>query len=97
MDRTPYRAAVRLYGLAEFYWSQIDADYIHVDLLGLPAHRLMNVLHTWFYRKIEDPEEREMFDTRLNEPFEWEKREKVVIHSTGDDELAMMRQAMAGG
>lgn len=93
MDRTPYRTAVRLHGLAEIYWSEIDADNIHVDLLELPAHRLMNVIHTWFKRKMTTEENLQMFETMLEEPFDWEKK-MPPKPTSGDDEIALMRAAM---
>lgn len=64
---------------------ELDADHYQVDLAGFPAHRLLNVVHTWIKRRMKD-EDREMFDTMLNEPLPFEKGSpKAVTAPTQSD------------
>lgn len=95
MDRTPYRAAVRLLGFAAAYWSEIDADYYQINILDLPIYRQFNLIHTWLIRRMENEEARERFEMMLTEPLDWEKRQPraKIIQSSGDDEIALMRAA----
>lgn len=94
MVRAPYRAAVRLLELAAHYWAQIDAHYYQIDLLELPIYRQFNMIYSWFLGRFAGNEEAlERFEEMLAEPFDWEKRQRVITASTADDEIAMMRAA----
>lgn len=94
MVGSPYREAVRLLELAAAYWSEIDAHYYQIDLLDLPIYRQFNLIHTWFWDRVKQDEEKSvMFENMLKEPMEWEKRSKTVSARVADDEIALMRAA----
>lgn len=93
MDGKPYPVAVRLYAVAIGRWAELDAEYIHIDLMGLPPHRFCNLIYTWCLKHIKE-DDREMWLMQLNQPLPG--YEDKVTDSVAEDEgaafMAMMDQ-----
>lgn len=67
VDGPPYPTALRLYAIAEARWAEIEAHYIAVDLLRLPAAKFCNCVYAWCVAYMQ-PEDREKWDMMLSAP-----------------------------
>lgn len=92
VDRTPYPAALRLYAIAEERWAEIEAHYLSVDLLRLPAAKFTNAVYAWCVERIL-PDDREKWDAMLTAPLPGQEKAKATdaeIEAEGAAFLAVM-------
>lgn len=92
MVRPPYTVCLRLIGLAESNWDEIEghATLRGVDLMALPLYRWCNVILAWYLERVED---REQFMFKLTSPAPGEA--KKVTQADVDNEMAMFRSFAA--
>lgn len=92
MVRTPYRVAVRLYGILIAYWSELTAAYYQIDLLQQRPHRTLTLVYAWCMERT-DPEKREEFLQDLNDLLPWEESDsEAAAEIESASFMAMMAQ-----
>lgn len=62
-----FRTAVRLAQLTIGEWARIDGSFPQVDLLTLPARRILNIVYVWATERMGE-EQRMEWEEQLNAP-----------------------------
>lgn len=92
MVRTPYQVVLRIFGIAEARWAEIDAEYATVDLIRFPLHRFLNCVFTWALNRV-PPDKVEQFMFELEKPIPG--RERVVSQDQIEEEGQLFMALMA--
>lgn len=88
---TPYQVVLRLYSLAEDYWSYLDSHYYQINLMAEPVHRFCNLTYGWAKSLIPE-DKQDMFEAELNAPIPGS--EDRVSDTTLEEEGELFMTAM---
>lgn len=90
MVRPPYQVVVRLVGIAEAHWPEVDAAYPGEEIIRLPFDRFLNRVYGWAVSRM-NGKQREEWETMLLAPLPKPKEaevaeQKVSREIVGDDD-----------
>lgn len=96
MDRPPYEAAVRFYGIAEVHWPALSFTFKEVDLLSQTPVTFCTLIHGWVLDRIatnnKDAEtDIAQWEFTMTEPLAWqsERQPKHSVQAERDAFLAL--------
>ena len=94
MDWPPYPTALRLYAIAAERWAEIEAHYLAVDLLRLPAAKFLNAVYAWCVVQMQ-PDDREKWEIMLSAPIPGTESRVRPSEVTAEAEGAAFLSAMS--